>query len=144
MRFRPLVERLYHEAGARVFVQMGIGSLTGFVDDTLGDRDHAAVAGAGAAKRSALAQVQRALTALWVEGLDLRPDALALPRPVATEPPRQPAARARGRWRHRPRSRGRLPPPAVAGASAAPRRHRCRYIAGGAAWSRPPPGPARM
>jgi malonyl CoA-acyl carrier protein transacylase len=68
VRFRPLVERLYHDAGVRVFVQVGVGSLTGFVADTLGDRDHATVA-VLAPRRSALAQVQRALTALWVEGV---------------------------------------------------------------------------
>ena len=70
VRFRPLVERLYHDAGARVFVQVGVGSLTGFVADTLGDRSHATVA-VLAPRRSALAQVQRALTALWVEGVEV-------------------------------------------------------------------------
>ena len=44
VRFRPLVERLYHDAGARVFVQVGVGSLTSFVADTLDGLDHASVA----------------------------------------------------------------------------------------------------
>jgi malonyl CoA-acyl carrier protein transacylase len=80
VRFRPLVERLYHDAGARIFIQIGLGSLTGFVNDTLGDHDHAFIS-LLAPKRSALAQMHRALTALWVEGFDLRPDALHQPPP---------------------------------------------------------------
>ena len=42
---------------------MGVGSLTGFVADTLGDREHATAA-VLAPRRSALAQLERALTAL--------------------------------------------------------------------------------
>ncbi|MET9229244.1 beta-ketoacyl synthase N-terminal-like domain-containing protein [Lentzea sp. NPDC003310] len=42
VRFRPLLERL-HGAGFRAFVQIGQGSLPGFVGDTLGDRPHLAV-----------------------------------------------------------------------------------------------------
>ena len=78
VRFRPMIERLYHEAGVRIFVQAGIGTLTGFVDDTLGTLDHATVQ-VVTPKRSALAQAHRALTALWVEGLDVSPDALRSP-----------------------------------------------------------------
>ncbi|HMG41368.1 MAG TPA: acyltransferase domain-containing protein [Acidimicrobiales bacterium] len=81
VRFRPMVERLYHEAGVRIFVQVGVGTLTGFVDDTLADLDHATVP-AVTAKRSALAQAWRTLTALWVEGVAVRPEAL-----TGIEPP---------------------------------------------------------
>ncbi|WP_053733904.1 type I polyketide synthase [Nocardia sp. NRRL S-836] len=42
VRFRPLLERL-HSAGFRAFVQIGQGSLPGFVADTLSDRPHLAV-----------------------------------------------------------------------------------------------------
>ncbi|HET6952570.1 MAG TPA: acyltransferase domain-containing protein, partial [Acidimicrobiales bacterium] len=75
VRFRPTIERMYHEAGARIFVQIGLGTLTAFVDDTLSAVDHVAVP-LLSAKRSALAQVHRALTALWVEGVPVRPDVL--------------------------------------------------------------------
>jgi malonyl CoA-acyl carrier protein transacylase len=91
VRFRPLVDRLYTDAGVRVFVQVGVGSLTSFVADTLGDRDHVSVPFL-APRRTALAQIHRALTALWVEGVDVRPDALrgghgaVVPRPTATAP----------------------------------------------------------
>ncbi|WP_258575267.1 type I polyketide synthase [Streptomyces shenzhenensis] len=43
VRFRQLVEGLY-AAGHRVFVQMGPGQLASLIGDTLGDRDHLAVA----------------------------------------------------------------------------------------------------
>ena len=81
VRFRPLVERLWAGAGVRVFVQLGIGALTGFVDDTLGDRPHACVP-VVTAKRSALGQMVRALTALWVEGLDVDLTRLLAPSPT--------------------------------------------------------------
>ncbi len=42
VRFRPLLERL-HGAGFRAFVQIGQGSLPGFVGDTLSDRPHLAM-----------------------------------------------------------------------------------------------------
>ncbi len=42
VRFRPLLERL-HGAGFRAFVQIGQGSLPGFIGDTLSDRPHLAV-----------------------------------------------------------------------------------------------------
>ncbi|GHH33685.1 beta-ketoacyl synthase N-terminal-like domain-containing protein [Lentzea cavernae] len=42
VRFRPLLERL-HGAGFRAFVQIGQGSLPGFVGDTLSDKPHVAV-----------------------------------------------------------------------------------------------------
>ncbi|MET0136511.1 MAG: beta-ketoacyl synthase N-terminal-like domain-containing protein [Kibdelosporangium sp.] len=44
VRFQPLINKL-HERGIRAFVQVGQGSLRGFVEDTLGDRDHLTVAG---------------------------------------------------------------------------------------------------
>ena len=75
VRFRPMVDRLYEDVGTRVFVQVGVGSLGGFVADTLGERDHMTVPFL-TPRRTALAQVHRALTALWVEGVDVRPDAL--------------------------------------------------------------------
>jgi malonyl CoA-acyl carrier protein transacylase len=92
VRFRPMVERLHRDGGARIFVQVGLGSLAGFVDDTLGaldGADHASVQVLNA-KRTALAQLHRALTALWVEGLDVRPDALRAEPAVVVAP--EPAA----------------------------------------------------
>jgi malonyl CoA-acyl carrier protein transacylase len=87
VRFRPLVERLHHDVGVRVFVQVGVGSLTGFVADTLGDRSHATIP-VLAPRRSALAQMQRALTALWVEGVEVDVAALVgAPAPARVPEP---------------------------------------------------------
>lgn len=69
VRFRELTEQVY-EAGARVFVQVGVGSLVGFVDDTLGGRDHLAIS-MNSPRRSGIEQLRRVLGALWVEGLDV-------------------------------------------------------------------------
>ncbi|MBO0730002.1 MAG: acyltransferase domain-containing protein, partial [Acidimicrobiaceae bacterium] len=69
VRFRELTLRL-HEHGCRVFVQLGVGSLAGFVEDTLRGQPHLAIA-AQVAKRSGLAQLARVAAALWVEGVDV-------------------------------------------------------------------------
>lgn len=77
VRFRETVERL-HEAGVRVFVQMGPGSLVGFVDDTLRERSHAALRGLDPGS-GGIEQLRRLVTALWVEGLEVELDRLVEP-----------------------------------------------------------------
>ncbi|MEU8700909.1 acyltransferase domain-containing protein [Streptomyces sp. NPDC048680] len=64
--FRSLVERL-HDGGARVFVQVGSGSLPRFVAATLAGRPHAVVS-AGSTTRPQLDQLRWAAAALWAEG----------------------------------------------------------------------------
>jgi acyl transferase domain-containing protein len=66
VRFRELVLAL-HAQGARVFVQAGTGSLTGFVGDTLRGAPHLAIA-ANVRERSGIAQLHRLALALFVEG----------------------------------------------------------------------------
>ncbi|CAM2066051.1 Polyketide synthase dehydratase domain-containing protein [Sulfidibacter corallicola] len=66
VRFRPLVEKM-HDAGFRVFVQVGTGSLPGFVDDSLGRHPHLAIS-ANLPKRSGLVQLCHLAAALWCEG----------------------------------------------------------------------------
>jgi acyl transferase domain-containing protein/phosphopantetheinyl transferase (holo-ACP synthase) len=83
VRFRELVENLYAD-GVRVFVQPGVGSVVGFVGDTLHDSEHLAVAGA-VSKRSGMAQLTRVAAALFVEGADVPLAALAPVR--AAHPP---------------------------------------------------------
>ncbi len=85
VRFRELVENLYAD-GVRVFVQPGVGSVVGFVGDTLHDREHLAVAGA-APKRSGMAQLTRVAAALFVEGADVPLPALAPAAPDRTGGP---------------------------------------------------------
>ncbi|MER7838002.1 beta-ketoacyl synthase N-terminal-like domain-containing protein [Streptomyces sp. NPDC096040] len=71
VRFRQLVEALY-AAGHRTFVQTGPGQLASLIADTLGDRDHLAVA-ANSPHRSGLAQLRRVATALWTAGAAVAP-----------------------------------------------------------------------
>lgn len=69
VRFRELIEELYAQ-NCRVFVQMGTGSLVGFVQDTLRGQPHVAVT-ANTKERCGLDQLQRVAATLWVEGLEL-------------------------------------------------------------------------
>ncbi|ALG09058.1 type I polyketide synthase [Kibdelosporangium phytohabitans] len=59
VRFRPLLHRL-HTSGIRAFVQVGAGSLPGFVEDTLSGEQILTVAGDNE---------HRAVAALWAFGL---------------------------------------------------------------------------
>ena len=74
VRFRELVLRL-HDEGVRAFVQVGTGSLGGFIDDTLRDTEFLAVS-ANVAKQSGLGQLRRVAAALWAEGVPVDFDAL--------------------------------------------------------------------
>ncbi|MDP3856694.1 MAG: beta-ketoacyl synthase N-terminal-like domain-containing protein [Stagnimonas sp.] len=67
VRFRELTEALY-EQGARVYLEVGTGSLTGFIADTLSGKPHLALR-SNQEGRSGLAQLQQLSAALWVEGL---------------------------------------------------------------------------
>ncbi|MGA5037280.1 beta-ketoacyl synthase N-terminal-like domain-containing protein [Streptomyces capoamus] len=87
VRFRELTEALY-DAGHRVFVQTGSGRLPSLIGDTLGDRDHLAVA-ANSPHHSGLAQLRRVATALWTAGAAVTPSVPAVP----SAPHRAPAAR---------------------------------------------------
>lgn len=71
VRFRELTEALY-ASGVRVFVQLGAGSLTGFVADTLRGREHLSLSTVEP-QRSGKDQLQRTLAALFVEGADIDP-----------------------------------------------------------------------
>lgn len=75
VRFRELALRL-HDEGARVFVQVGQGSLVNFLDDTLKGRDHLTVTAAGP-RHAGLDQLRRVAAALWAEGASPRFDRLA-------------------------------------------------------------------
>ncbi|WP_329144144.1 polyketide synthase dehydratase domain-containing protein [Streptomyces sp. NBC_01456] len=93
VRFQELTRRLY-ETGVRAFVQVGAGSLTGFVADTLHGQDHLAVAAADT-RDGGTAPLRRLAAALWAEGLSPRWDRLAGPAtgpapvtgPAASGPP---------------------------------------------------------
>ncbi|MFD3439717.1 beta-ketoacyl synthase N-terminal-like domain-containing protein [Streptomyces sp. NPDC058685] len=70
VRFRELTSRLYAE-GVRGFVQLGPGSLPGFVGDTLHGESHLVVP-AGAGPGEGVAQLRSLVAALWTEGLQPR------------------------------------------------------------------------
>lgn len=67
VRFRELVEKLYEQEKVRVFVQIGVGSLVGFVDDTLAGKDYSAIP-TSTHLRSTLEQLRRILALLYIEG----------------------------------------------------------------------------
>ena len=90
VRFRELTLAL-HGAGARVLVQVGVGNLPGFVDDTLGDRDAVAIA-ANTPKRSGLDQLCQVAGALWVQGHDVAFDRLTSPPGEVMRSGRDPVA----------------------------------------------------
>jgi 3-oxoacyl-(acyl-carrier-protein) synthase/phosphopantetheinyl transferase len=66
VRFRELTDKLYEE-DARFFIQVGTGGLIGFIDDTLKGKAFSTIA-SSVPTRSALAQFQRVVAALFVEG----------------------------------------------------------------------------
>ncbi|MBN2485680.1 MAG: 4'-phosphopantetheinyl transferase superfamily protein [Bacteroidales bacterium] len=74
--FRELTKNLYNE-GVRVFVQIGAGSVNGFIADTLKDKDISLVS-AASNKREALSQLKRVLAALFVEGKPINTSFLGL------------------------------------------------------------------
>jgi acyl transferase domain-containing protein len=79
VRFGPMISEMYEEE-VQIYVQVGIGSLVGFVDETLKGQAHLAVSVAQNGQPAAR-QMQRALSALWVDGIESR----APIRPVAQE-----------------------------------------------------------
>jgi acyl transferase domain-containing protein len=74
VRFRELVLALYAK-GARVFVQVGTGSLVHFVEDTLRGQPHAAIS-ANVKDQTGVEQLRRVLSLLFVEGADVPMGAL--------------------------------------------------------------------
>ncbi len=76
VRFRELIDNLYAD-GFRAFVQVGTGSLVGFVADTLRGRAHLTVS-ANIAKRSGMQQLAHVCAALWVEDAQFDFSALGL------------------------------------------------------------------
>lgn len=92
VRFRQMLLNM-HEAGFRTFVQLGTGSLPGFIDDSLKGLPHLAIA-ANVEHRSGMEQLCHLLAALWVEGGDvdfsrLRPAGSTAPVKAAGKPGRR-------------------------------------------------------
>ena len=86
VRFRPLLENMY-AAGFRAFIQLGTGSLSGFVQDTLKGKPHLAI-DVNSAKQTGMAQLCHLSAALWVEGLPFNTELLGLHAEAALKPQR--------------------------------------------------------
>lgn len=71
--FRELIEKLYTEEGVRIFIQLGLGSLTSFVEDTLKDQAFGAIE-TNTELRSAAQQFRRIAALLFVEGRSVDSD----------------------------------------------------------------------
>jgi 3-oxoacyl-(acyl-carrier-protein) synthase/phosphopantetheinyl transferase/malonyl CoA-acyl carrier protein transacylase len=84
VRFRELTEKLYQE-GARVFIQVGSGGLTGFIDDTLKGKEISTIS-ANVPIRSGIAQLQRVIAALFVEGKTVGMAFLGHSKPSSAKP----------------------------------------------------------
>lgn len=67
IRFRELIEKLYDQEKARVFVQIGAGPLAGFTDDILRDKKYSAIS-TYSPGRSGVEQLRRILALLYIEG----------------------------------------------------------------------------
>lgn len=76
VRFRELTDKLYEE-GAKFFIQIGTGGLIGFIDDTLKGKSFSTIT-SSVPTRSALAQLQRVVAALFVEGKTIALDFLEI------------------------------------------------------------------
>lgn len=70
IRFRELIEKLYHQEKARVFVQIGAGPLNGFVDDILMGKDYSVISTFNA-KKTGIEQLRRVLALLYIEGKEV-------------------------------------------------------------------------
>ena len=88
VRFRQLAEAMYDD-GFRVFVQMGFGSVSAFLDDTLHDRELSTL-NAASAKHPGMDQLLRLAAGLWSEGAAVRFEELAAPDGAGTAARRLP------------------------------------------------------
>lgn len=67
VRFRELIEKLYDEENVRVFIQVGGGSLVGFVDDILVNKPYSSISEVST-QRTTLEQLRRVMALLYIEG----------------------------------------------------------------------------
>jgi 3-oxoacyl-(acyl-carrier-protein) synthase/phosphopantetheinyl transferase len=70
VRFRELIEKLYEQEQAKVFVQVGFGSLISFVDDTLKGKSYSAISTVAplSSSPSGIEQFRRIAALFFIEG----------------------------------------------------------------------------
>lgn len=73
VRFRELVEKLYAEQNVRMFIQIGVGSMLSFIDDTLAGKSYCNISAATNAKTT-LEQLRKVLALLYIQGKDVNLD----------------------------------------------------------------------
>ena len=71
--FRELIEKLHKEEDVRIFIQLGLGSLPSFVEDTLKDKKFGATS-TNTEIRSAAQELRRVAALLFVEGRNIDPN----------------------------------------------------------------------
>ena len=70
--FRELIEKLYDQENVRVFIQISLGSLDGFVEDILKGKDFGAIS-TSQSVRSSADQFRRIMALLYIEGREVDP-----------------------------------------------------------------------
>ena len=75
--FRDLVQKLYDGQQARIFIQIGLGSLTGFVEDILKGKEFGAIS-ASVTIRGGADQLRRVMALLFIEGRHVNADFLGV------------------------------------------------------------------
>jgi acyl transferase domain-containing protein/phosphopantetheinyl transferase (holo-ACP synthase) len=70
VRFRELIEKLYEKEKARVFIQIGLGGLVGFVDDILKGKEYSAIS-SSIPTRLGIDQLKRIMALLYIEGKEI-------------------------------------------------------------------------
>ncbi|MDU1904281.1 MAG: beta-ketoacyl synthase N-terminal-like domain-containing protein [Dysgonomonas sp.] len=86
VRFRELIEKLHHEEDVKFFIQVGAGSLVGFIDDTLSGKAYSAIS-LNTHLRSTLEQLRRVLALLFIEGKTVNMEFLNASLPDNTKAP---------------------------------------------------------
>lgn len=86
VRFRELIEKLYTKENVKMFIQVGAGSLVGFVDDTLAGETYSAVS-TTTPVRSTLEQLRRVVALMFIEGKKVDLDFVGVNNEVSVEKP---------------------------------------------------------
>lgn len=84
VRFRELIEKLYYQEKAKVFIQIGIGNIVGFVDDILKTKNYSAISTC-ISGRSTLEQLKRVLALLYIEGKEINFSFLGINNKTSTD-----------------------------------------------------------
>jgi phosphopantetheine--protein transferase-like protein len=88
VHFRGLIDKLYDQENAKVFIQIGAGNLLGFVDNTLSGKIFSTI-GTLSSHNTGIEQLRRLLALLFVEGKAVNNDLLGIKEFVSKRPLRK-------------------------------------------------------